>query len=879
MKRICLILICLAMAFSNIAVSAADTLDTAADTAAAAVEASDKIEPLTQLGVLDTKAPAATVLKSSIVYSLDKITGGNTAAIYFKDGDLTAPLMYGQAVMVFADFLGYTPYLNMYNRGTDTANSYVLIAKRIGLVSKGSTHSLDTPITVNEYAEMLYRAVCEVSLLRATSYTDNNVNYSSDDSKTVLSEYLNVKKINGILKGIDDISFDANDAEMVDSVKIDSVWYTSKISRELYGNLGMRVDAFVDGDDNILKFIVVKDSDNRIVNLRSSDISESGTSMECISYQKDGSTKTYTQKISDEVDVIYNRELITDPTVADFLRKTSDFRLIDNDCDGRTDAVIIEQFKTITVYAISKGDKRILDVYGNVYDFTQYFDDGYKIYNDKGEETSLDIIARYNIVAYLETANGQMKYAVVSKRKVNGVFKAQKNDMEDISIDGEWYKCSEQYIDNRMNLQQVKIGDRVTAFLDHRGYVADIRFTEAGERAAYILGAKQEKIGSVKFKILDRDSEIKVMELASRVKLNGTAISSESLLNEPVMQENGGLKKQLIMYRENTDGKITQIKTAEEKSEIGSRGYDDFTLNYDTDKSGAVRTLNLNNQKIIGSKYVVTTDSILFNISDNEEDCYAQEGTAVPINCQLTIKLYNVDENYEPEYMVMQTNRNEGGWVDYWGNIFMVKDIYQGLDDNGEVSYYLDYYEDVKGSVQTMKINNEHLKTPDYNIMSADARLKQVEFKDVPKGSLLFLTSDYRGIYSFALQHMPMEDNSEYIFETKTSVNGNEYGIDERTFNGQYLFSYGEVIGRVEAGIVVNNHAKLTNDEIAAGKTFPMQEWNRVIPLVPSDRVLLFDKTKNEIYLETADCILPGDMVYTKRSNVTYNGVFVYRNK
>ncbi len=124
-----------------------------------------------------------------------------------------------------------------------------------------------------------------------------------------------------------------------------------------------------------------------------------------------------------------------------------------------------------------------------------------------------------------------------------------------------------------------------------------------------------------------------------------------------------------------------------------------------------------------------------------------------------------------------------------------------------------------------------------------------------------------------------MEDNSEYIFEKKTSVTGNEYGVDERTFNGQYLFSYGKVLSRVEAGIVVNNHGTLTADEIAAGKTYPMSEWNRVIPLVPSDRVLLYDKSKDEIYLETADCIMPGDMVFTKRSGVTYNGIFVYRNK
>ena len=877
MKRIYCFLICFAIAFSGFGTLAADS-GAAADNAEA-VTASEKIEPLTQLGVLDVTEPNSTVLKKNIVYSLDKITGGSTEKMYFGNTDLSTPLMYGQALMTLVDFLGYTPYIDMYYSGNSSAESYRAAAGRIGLISKGSAHSLDTAITVNEYAELLYKAICDIPLMRASSFTDNNVYYSEDDSRTVLSEYLNIKKIKGVVKGVDDISFVANDTKTESSVKIGAVWYSCNISGSRYSYLGMRVDAYVDADEDVLYFMVVKDNYNRVLRLKSSEISVSGTKPDSITYQPDKTDKVYTQKISDEVDVIYNRELITNPTTDDFRRGSSDYILIDNDCDGKTDAVIIEQFKTITVYAISKGDQRILDMYGNVFDFKQYFDEGYKLYNEKGAETTLNLIARYNVIAYLETASGEIKYAVVSKKKVNGVIKSEKNNMKDIMIDGEWYECSEQYLQNRDKLQQIKLGDRVTAFMDHRGYVCDIRYTETTERAAYLMGAQNEGMGVVKFKILDQDSEIKKVELTSRVKLNGVSISADALLNEPVLKENGALKKQLIMYRENTDGKIAQIKTAEEKSEIGGRGYNDFTLNYDTDKGGHVRTLKLNNQKIIGSKYVVTTSSILFNVSNNDEDCYAQEGTAVPINCTLDIKLYNVNENYEPQYMVMQTRRTVGGWVDFWGNIFMVKDIYQGLNDDGEVVYYIDYYYDVNGKLQTLIINDENIKTEDYNIISGDSRLYDVAFKDIPRGSLVFLTSDYRGAYAVSLQHMPMEDNSEYIFEKKTSVTGNEYGVDERTFNGQYLFSYGKVLSRVEAGIVVNNHGTLTADEIAAGKTYPMSEWNRVIPLVPSDRVLLYDKAKDEIYLETADCIMPGDMVFTKRSGVTYNGIFVYRNK
>ena len=75
MKRIYCFLICFAIAFSGFGTFAADS-GAAADNAEA-VTASEKIEPLTQLGVLDVTEPNSTVLKKNIVYSLDKITGGS----------------------------------------------------------------------------------------------------------------------------------------------------------------------------------------------------------------------------------------------------------------------------------------------------------------------------------------------------------------------------------------------------------------------------------------------------------------------------------------------------------------------------------------------------------------------------------------------------------------------------------------------------------------------------------------------------------------------------------------------------------------------------------------------------------------------------------
>jgi hypothetical protein len=151
--------------------------------------------------------------------------------------------------------------------------------------------------------------------------------------------------------------------------------------------------------------------------------------------------------------------------------------------------------------------------------------------------------------------------------------------------------------------------------------------------------------------------------------------------------------------------------------------------------------------------------------------------------------------------------------------------------------------------------------------------------KDLPKGTVLFFNEDFGGVRSIAVQHLPMADHSELIYEKITSASSSDgnFGINERTYNGKYLMSYGQVIDRIEAGIVVNNHLP-TEEETLAGAVYPMDEWNRVIPLMSSDVVFLCDRSKNTLTIESADCILPGDMVFVKRSTTTYNGVYVYRD-
>lgn len=172
-----------------------------------------------------------------------------------------------------------------------------------------------------------------------------------------------------------------------------------------------------------------------------------------------------------------------------------------------------------------------------------------------------------------------------------------------------------------------------------------------------------------------------------------------------------------------------------------------------------------------------------------------------------------------------------------------------------------------------------HLEYPNQALLGG--KEKPSYFNDAAIGKMSGIENgawtDYEGSQGLCVEvYAPKADGNDWIFEAIDSATGNEYGLNEKIFNGGYLMSYGEVIKRTRTGIIVNNHVP-NEDEKLAGETFPMDKWNRTIPLNITDKVIVYDKTSDRIEIDTAACIMPGDHVFTKRMGTDYRGVFVYR--
>ena len=852
----------------------------AADAASADTD-TDLIAPLYRLGVLDVQEPEAVVEKRTLINSLNAVTGTETGGIYFENEDIDTPLLYGQAVMAFIDFMGYTPYMDSYGYDSSSADGYIKLARNIKLIS-GSISS-NKPITVSEYAKLMYTAFAETALPERDLSSSGKIKYNFDKNETLLSKYMDIEVIEGTVRGTDGASIDTTDGKHKDSVKIDEEWYNYNWDEDLFKYFGHRVKAFVNTEDGELRGLWIPHNKNSVVKINGEDIIQNRSTIASVSYYDENKSKKLS--LSSDVDAVYNRELLTDFTRNDLGNSDAVYTFIDNDEDDKYDVVIIECYKSYVVYSVSVDSERILDTYGNIYDLETYFADGHKLYGVYNKPIELNVPVRYDVISYLEGKSGVPTYMKLSDKKAVGVFDGMRDNYRYIIIEGVEYECTGEYLNNREKRDLISTGDRVNAFLDCTGRIVDIKCVSTSKSAAYVMKAWEENDGEPGMKILDSDGTVKKVSLAGSVVLDGTKVSSTGLFEKTMFKKNNQFKPQLVLYKTNSKGEITYIDTADEVCSIGSYSNAGFTLDYNYEVNGVPRAVILNNELVIASKYIATmnTTTVFGVVTDSDKDCYVQSGTAfnngavLPTATDLNVKIYNVNDNYEPQYIVYEQSLAGGGWVDYWGTTYIIDRITEAINEDNEEVLEITMY-NAKGRLYKKYAEDPHLKTTMSNSLSGDPRIYETELKDLPRGTVLFVKEDFGSIRSIAVQHIPREDGTETVFEKITgSSTSADYGINERFYNGKYLMSYGQVIARIEAGIVVNNHMP-TDDEVSEGAVFPMPEWNRVIPLVNSDVVFLYDKRRDKLTIESADCILPGDMIFTKRSAEAYNGVFVYRD-
>ena len=522
------------------------------------------------LGLQDIKYQAYTFADvSADHWARDYIQTGYDRKIIagFDDGEFKAEeqVTYAQALKMIVCTLGYEDFALARVATTDGwADRYIQEANSLGLTKNVSGSDFYGSATRGMVAQMLYNA------LEIKMNENNGFNWVSTE-KTLLNDYLKVKKLKGTLVAVNDdvtgdctVTLPENYIDILDSngqeILIDYSTYTDQqivLSKHLGSTITVYYRQPTENDDRQLVSLDAETTKNTILELKSFDLSSYDGST--IKYYDNGS-KTKTAKIKpEEITVRYNGKVVqSDETIylEDGVYTRSEalmqwlnpdninsvygtIKLTDNGADGTYDMIQIYDYETIvalsapttTDYRVTDklvtGNYIILDPQSSTYTFTITKD---------GAEIPVTSIAANDVILYAASLDGETYTLLVTNKSVTGQITSMGSDGNTMTISGTEYeigdKCAS-YISEKNN-KELKAGASGTFYLDALGTAVYGTLQETvASPYAYITNTFREdgKYYITAYAPSTSASEANSYVLKSNVKINGSSTKAENAVS------------------------------------------------------------------------------------------------------------------------------------------------------------------------------------------------------------------------------------------------------------------------------------------------------------------------------------------------------------
>jgi hypothetical protein len=343
----------------------------------------------------------------------------------------------------------------------------------------------------------------------------------------------------------------------------------------------------------------------------------------------DAGDRQQTVKIDAAANVIYNGKLLTARAADDFKPKTGSVRLIDSDGNGGYETLIIKDYKNYVVDGVVANDGVIRTMYnGGTFTFTVDDTVSPTVFYKDGYETDIDSIVKWNVISVLESKNNvgaKLCEVYISETRIDGQITETADEGGRLSAvldNGISYKTEKELEEREGGNLNKEIGRTYAFYLDIFGDIAayDSDLASANNYGYLISAALNKGVErTAKFKLFTLSQKVEVIDAADKIKFDGVPVTHTGAVDKLKIGPPGGtvtdedaVKPQLIVYETNSEGKITDFKTAVDKS--ANLGYaaskNEFVL------SKAYTTTGIRIYKQMTSKdiYAVGENTVIFDI-------------------------------------------------------------------------------------------------------------------------------------------------------------------------------------------------------------------------------------------------------------------------
>ncbi len=760
-----------------LAVAVLISLFSASVTAAAVpytVAATDEVELLKSIGILEDNFDAdnldAEATRGMAIYSFFKLMNSpvsNNGKTYFYDvlpenpyfdeinsmyvngfisGDSDTRAFYPDSAITAAEaaacvlkIAGYTEYLE--NEGVYPW-IHMSTAKQQGLFA-GLKLSADQPLTIGDLVTILYNALTidyvDSSAIVVTPSKDIWAT-KTNTNKCLFDVFFEMGVYQGVLTATGDASVkgDATGKNGI-VVQVGKEYLEFESDVNLTDYIGYDIDVYspLDGEDeDKAKYVLIHTKNSNVVSFLTDDISDIDRAVSYIKYY-DAEEKEHKLKFENPT-IIYNgRENFA--VGADTFKKAPGMvKAVDPDNDGFYEVIFLDLYTAHIVDSVSITGEYVIDmITGQVIDLkTDSTDYDVTIYQG-GKEVHINTLKQNDVLLIADSlpSGGNIKRKVYVSQSVAGDV----NEISDkyLVLNDTMYPCL-----SNVYVKGINLGDTILAGLDLNGNIVCIyRRQDTGLQYGYItglgvVGGLEEEI---EIKLLSNKSEWVVYDLEEKFKVNGSKGTIDKLNNSPLYNA-GVFVPQLISYKLNNQGKVTDINISSGTATGYVERQQENTLNMNADyPTGHFRVYRYT----LGGEYTIDPQvtNIFLIVRDSHGEIIEEYSGKISYNDMRSsqtppMKVYDADYTCIPKGLVFEIPETSLDTYMYASSakygytfFFVVDKISTVIDEEGyEVTKlkgynssgnYVEYevWEDVdtsfigKGSVISFRVHDSKIRS------------------------------------------------------------------------------------------------------------------------------------------------------------------------
>ncbi len=556
---------------------------------------------------------------------------GDDAGNFRPDDTIT----YAEAATVLVRLIGHSP---VAERKGGFPQGYVAVAAQTG-ITKNAIASNDTPVVRGMVAQMTANALVTKKM--------EQTSFGSDESfevvdKTLLDDELSTEIIYDQVTAVGTSALTGSSSLKKDEAKIGTEVYevADKALLDVRKLLGFNVEAYVREDTYGDKTLILareqkgKNSSVKIGTTDIKDITEDTTIT--VEYWPDADNKKDTEEavIADDAKYLYNGQAIA-KDVSELRPEAGSLTLLDRDRDDIYDVVFIEEYENYVVEEVIASSNRVTDKYGKPSLVLDPKNEDVKfVITRGGQEIKLSDLNEWDVLSVAKSKDSSVVIVEVTSEKVVGKVTELHGDK--FVIDGKEYAVAANYTDD------INLNDEGTFYLDKDGNIAAVDATSALSSNYAYLTAAEMTTGfdkRLEIEVFDKSGKVEVLKTAKKIRLN-TATNKTPQEVFDALKTEGTIQPMLITYELNSDGEISKISTATDKTS-GGIDKDVFSLN-------AQGTLKYRESAKKLGMYNVDESTIVFDIPAGETDAKKYSVTTAELfedNTDYDVLVFDVRED------------------------------------------------------------------------------------------------------------------------------------------------------------------------------------------------------------------------------------------